>query len=148
MAEDRFTVDSNIFVGAIYPTEKHHAACVNVWKTLRKKQVDIHSPWTLPVEVVAAVSRKADGHKYVDAVRELIRRLNHTWYKVDENMSIDAWQCAAKYRLRGMDAIYAAVAESTGAVLVTDDRDVLEKLDGVGEVKSTSSEKFFYKNTR
>jgi predicted nucleic acid-binding protein len=144
MAGDRFTVDANILVGACDPTEKHHSSCMNVYRTLRKHQVDIHLPWTMPIEVIAAMSRKADGHKYISAVRELIHRLNKTWYRVDEHTSTSAMVCAAKYRLRGMDAIYASVALNTDSGIVSDDRDISEKLRD-SSVKCTSSEKFFYK---
>jgi predicted nucleic acid-binding protein len=142
MAGDKFTLDANILVGVVDPTEKHHGSCLNVYRALRKHQVDIRLPWTMPVEVVAAMSRKADGHKHISAVRELIHRLNKTWYRVDEHTSHVAMLCAEKYRLRGMDAIYAAVAQETDAVIVSDDREISRKLRDSG-VKCTSSEKFF-----
>ena len=53
---------------------------------------------------------------------------NITLVNVDESLARLAAQTAAKYKLRGSDAVYAAVALRFGTQLVTLDREQLERL--------------------
>ncbi len=54
---------------------------------------------------------------------------------MDENLAWLAMEIAARYRLRGSDAVYAAVALHFGADLVTLDREQLSRLEGVAPVR-------------
>ena len=47
---------------------------------------------------------------------------------LDELLAVSAAELAARYRLRGADAVYAAVAQRHQTVLVTNDRQQLERL--------------------
>ena len=48
---------------------------------------------------------------------------------LDETLARQAMDVAERYRLRGNDAVYAAVALRFGTILVTPDRDQQERLD-------------------
>jgi predicted nucleic acid-binding protein len=50
------------------------------------------------------------------------------WVPLDEALASEAAQLAAEYRLRGADAVYAAVARRYQTILVTRDRQQLERL--------------------
>lgn len=49
---------------------------------------------------------------------------------VDAALGTQAWRYAADYRLRGGDAIYAALAFEFGLALYTWDRELLERARG------------------
>mgnify|MGYP000604458450 CR=1 FL=1 len=59
-----------------------------------------------------------------------------TLINLDDDLAQFTGEVAAKYRLRGGDSIYAAVALRFGAKLVTLDREQLERLPKVLKVKT------------
>jgi predicted nucleic acid-binding protein len=82
--------------------------------------------------VAAALSRAFNdyekGMAFANAVRDLP---NLTLISLDEPLTIAAAELAARHRLRGADAVYAAVAKQYQTTLVTNDRQQLERLSGI-----------------
>jgi len=52
------------------------------------------------------------------------------WIPLDDDLAEQAARLAAERRLRGADAVYAAVARCYGTTLVTQDRQQLQRLPG------------------
>jgi len=64
------------------------------------------------------------------------RRFPHvTWINLDENLAALAAEIAARHRLRGSDAVYAAVARRVAATLITLDAEQLERVQTVVTVR-------------
>ena len=80
-------------------------------------------------EVAAAICR---GRGDVNLAREFaaaLERLSHlVWVPLDIALARHSADAAARYRLRGSDAVYAAVALRFGSVLVTLDREQREQV--------------------
>lgn len=78
------------------------------------------SPTLLIVELAAVVARAFNdaqrGIAYARAVRQLPRQV---WLPLDGGLVDVAMTLAAQHQLRGADAVYMAVAQQTGAILVT-----------------------------
>jgi predicted nucleic acid-binding protein len=81
------------------------------------------------VEIAAAVARVFDdterGTHVAAAVRDLPAQ---TWVALDRSLADEASAVAAERRLRGADAVYAAVARRSESRLVTRDRQQIERL--------------------
>ena len=87
------------------------------------------SPTLLLVEVAAAVARVFhDPRRGMAMARALHGLPGQVWVGLDEDLAQEAARLAAEHRLRGADGVYAAVARRYGAVLVTLDRQQLERL--------------------
>jgi predicted nucleic acid-binding protein len=93
------------------------------------------SPTLLLPELAAVLSR--DGEKgenilrFVDSVRQLPHQV---FVARDETTARRAVDLAEQCKLRGADAVYAAVAFRFGTVLVTRDREQIQRLKGVIQV--------------
>lgn len=63
------------------------------------------------------------------AIARAVRGLpGQAWVSLDDVMAEESARLAAEYRLRGADAVYAAVARRYGTTLVTLDRQRLKRL--------------------
>jgi predicted nucleic acid-binding protein len=68
--------------------------------------------------------------------REVQSLPNHRWVLLDFELANEAAEIGANHRLRGADAVYAAVARRHKATLVTLDRQQLERLPPLLEVRT------------
>jgi len=131
------TVDASVHVNALNPAEAGSAESKAFLDWLQQERQPVTSPTLLLVEVAAAVARSQnDSERGIEAMQRLQDLPQHTWLALDRSMTIQSARLAARYRLRGADAVYAAVAQRTGATLVTADRQQLERLQGAVPVLS------------
>jgi len=87
-------------------------------------------------EIVSALSRKqGNSESALQLAREIKSLPNITLIAVDESIADLAVEIAANNRLRGSDAIYAAVALRFGTELITLDREQLDRLPKVLSVR-------------
>lgn len=133
----RFTIDASVHLNALNPAEEGSAASRDFVRRVHQppREPDtsppheVVSPTLLVVEIAAAVARVFDdtvrGKGLAAAVRELPAQ---TWVAFDAPLAEEASAMAAEIRLRGADAVYAAVARGAGSRLVTRDRQQLERL--------------------
>ncbi|OIO87204.1 MAG: hypothetical protein AUK02_05330 [Anaerolineae bacterium CG2_30_58_95] len=130
------TVDASVFVNAFSPTEEgsdHSWAYLN---SLKQAGTPIIVPALLLPEIAAAIARKQGNPGLgIQLAHEVRDTPTLTLIPLDESLAEQAVEIAARYRLRGSDAVYAAVALRFGAELVTLDREQLERLEGVLSVR-------------
>ena len=86
-------------------------------------------PTLLLPEVAAAVSRGREDEELARQFAATLSRLPHlVLVPLDTALAQQAAGVAAQYRLRGSDAVYAAVALRFGSTLVTLDREQRERV--------------------
>jgi predicted nucleic acid-binding protein len=130
------TIDASVFVSAFTPTEPAHHASKAVMTDIREQSIPIIVPVLVLPEISAALSRGQGKPELGKAfVQELKGFPNTTFVDVDETVADLAVDIAAKYRLRGSDAVYAAVALRFGTELITLDKEQLERLPKVLSVR-------------
>lgn len=142
MVSGPFTVDASVIVNAYDDEEEGTSDSLAFLKAVRRQKIVIFAPTLLLVEVAAAVRRK--NHRRGSAFREqrakrftqFLTRLpsNVCWIPVDGTLARRAARLAAEFTLAGSDAVYVAVAQQFGTVLVT--RDVQQAEQG-SQVVST-----------
>lgn len=131
------TIDASVFVSAFAPTEPAHQASKAFMLMIREQSIPIIVPVLVLPEISAALSRGQGKPELGLAFVQELRNFPHTTYvDVDETVAITAVDIAANNRLRGSDAIYAAVALRFGTELITLDREQLERLPKVLSVKA------------
>ncbi|MBL8063778.1 MAG: type II toxin-antitoxin system VapC family toxin [Anaerolineales bacterium] len=127
--KNAITVDASVFVNAFSPEEEGSDESMGFLTRLSKEQIPLMQPTLFLPEVTASIARKQDD---MDAALELERELKNfleiTLIDLDEDLADFSSEIAAKHRLRGSDAIYAAVALRFGTELITLDREQLERL--------------------
>jgi predicted nucleic acid-binding protein len=131
------TIDASVFVSAFTPTEPGHQASKSFMLNVREQSIPIIVPILVLPEVSAALSRGQGKPELGKAfVQELRGFPNTTFINVDEAVAALAVNIAADHRLRGSDAVYAAVALRFGTELVTLDKEQLDRLPKVLSVRS------------
>ena len=130
------TVDASVFVNALRPEESGSDESAEFLSQLRRDSVPLIQPTLFIPEVVASIARKQDD---ADVALELMRELKKfsklTLVDLDDDLADYASEIAAKHRLRGSDAVYAAVALRFGAELITLDKEQLARLPKVLPVR-------------
>ncbi len=91
----------------------------------------VFSPILLIVELAAVVARVFDNSTEGIALAQAVRLLpGQVWVSLDDLLADEAARLAAQHRLRGADAVYAAVARRYNTILVTLDQQQLTRLNG------------------
>ena len=115
-----FTVDANIFVRDVDIRDPDHPICHALLATLYAQRITLICPLILLPEVAGAVRRTWQDAMRGRLIAHLIRELPHlTLISVDSILAQEASDLAADYALRGMDALYVAVARRFGCALIT-----------------------------
>jgi predicted nucleic acid-binding protein len=132
-----FTIDASVHLNALNPTEPGSADSQAFPERLHHDPRPIFSPTLLLVEVAGAVARGLDdvgqGIAMAHALRDVTRQV---WVPLDGDLAEDALRLAAEHRLRGADAVYAAVARRCRTLLVTRDSQQTKRLPPVVPVSS------------
>lgn len=127
-----FTLDANIFVRDVDTRDPEHASCHTLLGALHAQRIPLICPTILLPEVAGAVRRT-----WQDALRgrlaaQFISELPHLrLIEVDDALAQEAADIAADYGLRGMDAIYVAVARRQACILVTLDDEPRQRATAV-----------------
>ena len=130
------TIDASVFVSAFTPTEPAHQASKAFMLNVREQSVPIIVPILILPEISAALSRgQGKPALGLSFVQELRNFPNTTFIDINENIADLAVDIAANNRLRGSDAVYAAVALRFGTELITLDREQLDRLPKVLSVR-------------
>lgn len=127
-----FTVDASVFLNAFNPSETGHEESKRAMAWLQEQAIPMIVP-TLVLPEVAATIRRVRGDETLarDFAGALSRLPNLMLINLDSTLAQQAADAAAQYRLRGSDAVYAAVAIRFGTVLMTLDREQYERLGQV-----------------
>ena len=124
-----YTIDASVQINALNRDEPGSAASLACLRQLVERHQPIFSPTLLLVEMATALARALDDATLALELVEALRALpGQLWIPLDADLADDAARLGAEARLRGSDAVYAAVARRFGATLVTRDRQQLERL--------------------
>jgi len=127
-----YTLDASVFVNAFNPYEPGHEESHRLLVRMQEAAVPIIVPTLLIPEVAAAVARGRDDTDLAHRFATRLRKLPHLILRpLDEMLALQAADIAAQHRLRGSDAVYAAVALRFGSTLVTLDREQRERVASV-----------------
>ena len=127
-----YTVDASVFLSAFNPYEAGHEDSYRLLDRFQAQAIPVIVPTLLLPEVAAAVSRGREDETLAREFAAAVSRLPHLmWIPLDAVLAQRAADAAARHRLRGSDAVYAAVAQRFGSILVTLDREQRER---VGQV--------------
>ena len=131
------TVDASVFVNAFIPTEEGSDRSLEFIVKLRNESIPIIQPTLFLPEVIASVAcKKGEAELALKLAQDLRNFSSLTVVPLDENLADFASEVAASNRLRGSDAVYAAVALRFGTELITLDREQLDRLPKVLSVRA------------
>lgn len=121
-------VDASVWVSAFVSQDTHHAASLAWLRQQTTQGQQFVAPTLLMAEVGGAVSRRFGNPAHgQQAVQRLLAVVVLRWVPVDGLLATAATRLAVDLRLRGADAVYAAIAEQFSLPLVSWDREQLER---------------------
>ncbi len=123
-----FVIDASVYVSRLHLHEVYHAESARLFDAVAAHGVTVLCPEILVPEVSAAIARGLDDTAFARRAAAHLRALpGHRFVVVDRMLSGLAGRLAAECRLRGCDAIYAALAQREGFRLVTWDQQQRER---------------------
>ncbi len=124
-----YTLDASVHINAVNAAEPGSAVSQACLQQLITQHQALFSPTLLLVELAAAAARALDDSALALELALGVRGLpGQVWVALDDELAVEAAQLGVEARLRGADAVYAAVARRYGAALITRDRQQLERL--------------------
>ncbi len=124
-----FTIDASVHINALNSREEYSEDSQSFLAHVHRGDFDIYSPTLLLVEVAASIARIFDSTSQGVAVMHAIKTLpGQNWIPLDDTITHIASELGAKFRLRGADAVYAAVTQKHNTTLVTLDKEQLARL--------------------
>lgn len=125
----RLTVDSSVIVSSLIENEPRHKQALKIWSTvLAGKNVAI-MPYSVFVEVVAAVRRRTGSQGLAREVGEHLLKIETVFFVVlDDKSAKDAAEIAVRTGVRGMDALVLQVVQDFNTELITFDEEMLKKV--------------------
>jgi predicted nucleic acid-binding protein len=124
--------DASIWVSALRYNDIHRQATLIWLNEYIATNHAISAPTLLMAEVSGAVARRTGrsrlGHEALKELRgfDFLRLI-----PIDQQLATVAAELAADYRLRGADAVYAALAYSLDVPLLTCDREQMTRVQDV-----------------
>jgi predicted nucleic acid-binding protein len=127
----KVTIDANIWLAAADVDEPAHDVCVACLRQVLLRKARLEHPWLLLVEVSATVARKTRNPSLAEEAVAVVQAVpGQVWHSLDAGLARTAGQLAAQLALRSADAVYAAVAKHSGAVLLTCDVEMQTRAAG------------------
>jgi predicted nucleic acid-binding protein len=106
----------------------YHKASLRFLRQIREQGAEVFCPTLVLAECAAAVARQTGKPVLAERVIALIDRWpNLHLIPLDESLARQAAQIATTHRLRGSDAVYAAVADMFKATLITWDTEMRQR---------------------
>lgn len=123
------TVDASVFVNALSPDEDGSDTSSDFISQLKQEGTAFIQPTLFIPEVVASIARKQESPETgIEILHQLRKIPKLTLVDLDDDFADLASEIAANSRLRGSDAVYAAVALRFGTELITLDKEQLARL--------------------
>lgn len=130
-----FAIDASVFLNAFNPLESGSATRKEALERLQAQATPLIAPTLLLPETAAAIRRGQNDSELARRFATILSRLPHlVLVPLDQLLALQALDIVAQYRLRGSDAVYAAVAQRFACPLVTLDQ---EQHDRVASVLKT-----------
>ncbi|MDO8786685.1 MAG: type II toxin-antitoxin system VapC family toxin [Sulfuritalea sp.] len=128
-------VDACVWIAAFMAREPHHLRSIELVRQLAELRQSVILPTLTLAEVVGTIARRSDSTEVAPAIRQFL--LTETWIEqssIDVVLGGEAASIAMRFRLRGADAVYVALAATRRVPLITLDAEMLERARGVAEV--------------
>ncbi|MFC1715313.1 type II toxin-antitoxin system VapC family toxin [Candidatus Poribacteria bacterium] len=130
------TLDSSVIIAALRRQEEKHSQCRLLLEKVKDAQYTSIQPYTVLVEVAAAIKRRTNSESLAIEVKNLLQSMDTMNFVELGTLRADsAAEVAAKTGLRGMDAVVVQVAQEFDATLVTLDLEMIDKAEHIVNVR-------------
>ncbi len=122
------TLDANVFVGSLTPAGIHFSDSLALLTRIRAEKRNVVCPTLVLPECAGAVIRPTGRRTLAQQALISVQTLpGIRFVELTEARATRASDIAVTCRLRGADAVYAAVAQEYGTTLITWDQELLTR---------------------
>jgi predicted nucleic acid-binding protein len=124
----RLTIDSSVIIASLLENESRHGEAMQIWDAVIVGGDVAIMPYSVFVEVVAAIRRRTGSEELANEVKEeLLKIENVSFVILDQRAAEDAAEIAIQKGVRGMDALVMQTAKEYETELVTFDDEMMKK---------------------
>lgn len=124
----RLTLDSSVIIASLLEKEPRHTEALEIWSTILSGNNIAIMPYSVLVEVVAAIKRRTGSESLAMEVKEELLNVETISFVIlDDKSAVEAADLAAKTGVRGMDALLIQVAKEFGTELISFDEEMVLK---------------------
>ncbi|MBM4314966.1 MAG: type II toxin-antitoxin system VapC family toxin [Deltaproteobacteria bacterium] len=124
----RLTIDSSVIISSLLENESRHGEAIQIWNSVITGGGVAVMPYSVFVEVVAAIRRRTGSEELANEVKEeLLKIENVSFVILDQRAAEDAADIAIQKGVRGMDALVMQTAREYETELVTFDDEMMKK---------------------
>ncbi|MEO6564358.1 MAG: type II toxin-antitoxin system VapC family toxin [Nitrosospira sp.] len=121
-------IDASVWVAALLTNDVHHGASAALLRALVLRKQQAATPVLAWPEIAGAIARRTGGGEWAKAAIAFLNRQAWLEYvSLDEALARRAIAIAIAQHLRGADAVYVALASQRDGMLITLDREMLER---------------------
>ena len=121
-------IDTSVWVASFLPEEKHHSESVLCLRRVVALDMRVTLPTLAMAEIAGAIARRSGSEHPAAKIIAFVQA--QSWIEftpIDDVLGKAAAQMAISQRLRGADAVYVALASQRDGMLITLDREMLER---------------------
>ena len=124
-----YVIDTSVHVADARPQEPHHDEARAMLAWIASQDIPVFLPEIVLAEIAAGISRGTGQIAVAQRLVGTLRRVpQFVFVSVDHTLGDLAADIAARYQIRGCDAVYVALAQQRDAVLITLDRQQRERV--------------------
>jgi len=102
----KLTIDSSVIIASLLENESRHGEAMRIWDAVIAGGDLAIMPYSVFVEVVAAIRRRTGSEELANEVKEeLLKIENVSFVILDQRAAEDAADIAIQNGVRGMDAL-------------------------------------------
>jgi predicted nucleic acid-binding protein len=125
----RITLDSSVIVSSLLENEPRHREALEIWTAILSGNCLAIMPYSVFVEVVAAIRRRTGSEKLAREVKlKLLNIETISFLVLDDHSAKEAAEIAIRLGVRGMDALVIQVAKEFNTDLVSFDEEMMSKV--------------------
>lgn len=133
----KLTIDSSVIIASLLEKEPRHQEALKIWESILSGESIAIKPYSVLVEVVAAIRRRTGSKDLACEVRkEILEIENLSFVVLDQKAALEASDLAIRTGVRGMDALVIQVVREFETELITFDEEMIQKAGKVDRAEN------------
>ena len=133
----KLTIDSSVIIASLLEKEPRHQEALKIWESILSGESIAIMPYSVLVEVVAAIRRRTGSKDLACEVRkEILEIENLSFVVLDQKAALEASDLAIRTGVRGMDSLVIQVVREFETELITFDEEMIQKAGKVDRAEN------------